>query len=155
MENDKSFLGKGWGFPPTFTSNENGGVAMVENEEDIRQSLEILLNTNLGERVMLPEYGCDLQSYLFKSISNTEINFLKELIRSAIINYEPRVLVDDIFIDYSEYQEGIVRIHLDYTVETSNTRFNLVFPYYMVEGTVIPQLFQKQVAKNLTSNERE
>lgn len=149
MEDDKSFLGRGWSFPPTFYNDGNRGVEMVENDQDIKQSLEILLNTSLGERVMLPEYGCDLQTYLFESISNSKMYFLKELIRTAIINYEPRVEFNDVIIDISNYQEGIIQIKLDYTIATTNTRFNLVFPYYKVEGTDIPQLYHKQVIQTI------
>lgn len=155
MENDKSFLGKGWSFPPTFYNYGNKGVAMVQNEVDIRQSLEILLNTSLGERIMLPEYGCDLQTYLFESISNSKMHFLKELIRTAILNYEPRINLNEILIDHSDYQDGIIRIKLDYTIETTNTRFNLVFPYYKVEGTDIPQLYHKQIAQSVQQEEAE
>ncbi|WP_340065865.1 GPW/gp25 family protein [Ascidiimonas aurantiaca] len=154
MDEDKSFLGQGWSFPPTFSNNGNRGIIMVANEEDIRQSLEILLSTSLGERTMLPEYGCDLQSYLFDTISNSKVHFLKELVRTAIINYEPRIDLNEVLIDYSDYQEGIIRIELDYTIETTNTRFNLVFPYYKVEGTDIPQLYQEKVTQT-TSHEQE
>ena len=140
---DKSFLGTGWGFPPTFHVE---GVKMVSDSTDIAQSLEILMSTSLGERIMLPNYGCDLRSYLFDSISNSKIYFLKELVSTAIIKYEPRVSLNEVMIDITGYQDGLIKIQIDYTVQTSNTRFNLVFPYYRVEGTDIPQLFHKQVA---------
>lgn len=148
MENDKSFLGQGWGFPPTFNKTGNKGVEMVKNEMDIKQSLEILLSTSLGERVMLPEYGCDLQTYLFDSISNSKMHFLKEIIRTAIINYEPRIELNEVIIDHSDYQDGIIRINIDYSIETTNTRSNMVFPFYKIEGTDIPQLYNKQISNN-------
>jgi len=116
METDNSFLGRGWSFPPTFHNYGNSGVVMVEKEEDIKQSLEILLNTSLGERIMLPEYGCDLQSFLFESISNSKIYLLKEMIRSAIIHYESRIELNDVIIDHSDYQDGIIRIKLDIVI---------------------------------------
>ena len=147
--NKKSFLGTGWSFPPTFHNSGNVGIEMVENELDIRQSLEILLSTGVGERIMLPEYGCDLQAYLFDSISNSKIHFLKDLITTAIINYEPRIELNKLTIDHSDYQEGIIRISIDYTIETTNTRDNMVFPYYKVEGTDIPQRYQKQVSQEI------
>lgn len=150
MKKDKSFLGRGWSFPPTFSKNSgNPGVVMVHGETDVKQSLEILMSTSLGERVMLPEYGCNLQTYLFESISNSKMYFLKELIKDAIINFEPRIELNNINIDSSDFQEGIIRIKLDYTIRTTNTRFNLVFPYYKVEGTDIPQLYHKQIAQSL------
>ena len=153
MDNKKSFLGRGWGFPPTFYKYEGMGIEMVENEQDIKQSLEILLSTGLGERAMLPEYGCDLQAYLFESISNSKIHFLEELIRTAIVYHEPRIALNDIIIDHSDYRDGVIRIKLDYTIEMTNTRFNLVFPYYKVEGTDIPLLYRKQVAQSIERTE--
>ena len=147
MNKDKSFLGRGWGFPPTFSKLGEVGIVMVEDEEDIKQSLEILLSTGLGERMMLPNYGCDLQSYLFEPTSNSQIYFLKELITTAIINYESRIELNDVLIDHTDYQDGVIRIKVDYTIERTNTRFNLVFPYYKMEGTNIPQLYHKQVAQ--------
>lgn len=149
MENNKSFLGRGWSFPPTFSNKSDKGVVMVHGEMDVKQSLEILMSTSLGERTMLPEYGCDLQTYLFESISNSKRYFLRELIKDAIINFEPRITLNDIIIDSSDFQEGIIRIKLDYTIRTTNTRFNLVFPYYKIEGTDIPQLYHKQITQDL------
>lgn len=150
MANKNSFLGKGWSFPPTFHKESYFGIEMVENQIDIQQSLEILLNTSKGERVMLPDYGCDLQTFLFESINDSKIHLLKEIIRSAIVTYEPRVELNDVIVDYSDYQDGIIRIKLDYIVESTNTRFNLVFPYYKVEGTNIP-LYYKQVTHSKVS----
>jgi len=147
--NKGAFLGKGWSFPPTFHDYRGQGVEMVENEVDIKQSLEILLGTSLGERLMVPEYGCDLMTYLFDAISTTRVHFLRELIRTAILKYEPRIDLNEIHIDQTDYLEGIIRIKVDYSIIVTNTRFNLVFPYYRVEGTGIPQLYQKQVTQNL------
>ena len=150
--NNRSFLGRGWGFPPTFSGFAKEGVKMVENEQDIRESLEILIGTRLGERTMLPEYGCDIHSYLFDSISTSKMNFVKELIRTAILLYEPRIELHDVFIDHKKYLDGIIKINIDYSIETSNTRFNLVFPYYREEGTGIPMLYHKQVTQDVKTS---
>jgi phage baseplate assembly protein W len=139
MNELESFLGTGWSFPPSF--NKAGGVEMVSNDIDIKQALQILLSTSLGERIMLPKYGCDLNDYLFSSISDSNIYLIREQITSAIINYEPRVTVNNVDIDQSQYLDGILSILVDYSVITTNTRFNLVFPYYKLEGTDIPQLY--------------
>ena len=145
MEDDKSFLGRGWSFPPQFNKEGRVGVKMVSAEKDIKQSLEILLTTNLGERIMLPQYGCDLQNFLFSSLSTSKTYFLKDLVRNAILDFEPRVTLHNVIIETDEYLEGIIKIKLDYSIIKTNTRFNLVFPYYKVEGTDIPQLFQNQI----------
>lgn len=150
----KSFLGTGWGFPPTFHEDAIMGVNMVKNEHDIKESLEILLNTNLGERVMLPEYGSELQKYLFDMISNSKKHFLRNIIRTAIIKYEPRITVNDIVLDQKDYLDGIIRVEIKYTIKSNNTRFNLVFPYYKIEGTNIPVLFHKHVTHSLENESK-
>jgi len=149
---NKSFLGTGWSFPPSFQKDIIPGVAMVKNEHDIKESLEILLNTNLGERVMLPEYGSELQKYLFDTISNSRMHFLRNIIRTAILRYEPRIKVNDIIIDQKHYLDGIIRVIIKYTIKSNNTRFNLVFPYYKMEGTNIPILFKKHVTQSLVND---
>jgi len=155
MAKDNSFLGRGWAFPPTFSNYGNEGVLMVAKEEDIKQSLAILMDTNKGERVMLPDYGSDLQSFLFESISSTKMHLFKEMLRSAIVKYESRIELNDIIIDHSDYRDGIIRVRLDYQVASTNTRFNLVFPYYKVEGTDIPQLFHRQISQSKIRAEEE
>ncbi len=145
----KSFLGTGWGFPPTFNEEPLVGIEMSENEIDIKESLEILLNTNPGERIMLPEYGCELQKYVFDVISNTRLHYLKNIIRTAIVKYEPRIVVNNILINKEEYLDGIIRVIIKYTIKSNNTRFNLVFPYYKQEGTDIPALFHKHVTQTM------
>jgi len=139
MDYLESFLGTGWSFPPSF--NKAGGVELVSNDIDIKQALQILLSTSLGERTMLPKYGCDLSDYLFSSISDSNLYLIQEQITSAIINFEPRVTVNSVQIDQTQYLDGILSILVDYSVITTNTRFNLVFPYYKLEGTDIPQLY--------------
>lgn len=76
MENKKAFLGIGWGFPPEFSEDLNE-VVMISDEEDIKSSLEILLTTRLGERVLLPNYGCNLQELLFERLDRTLITYAK------------------------------------------------------------------------------
>lgn len=142
-----SFLGTGWGFPPTFHKESKLGVEMVSDYQDIKESLHILLNTKIGERLMVEKYGCDLYSFLFESISNSRVHMIKEMLRTAIIRYEPRIKLIKVLIDESEYLDGIIKIKLDYMIPLTNTRFNLVFPYYRVEGTHIPDRFQKQLQK--------
>ncbi|MEM7185348.1 MAG: GPW/gp25 family protein [Bacteroidota bacterium] len=143
----KSFLGTGWGFPPTFHDHPLMGVEMVSNEHDIKESLEILLNTNLGERTMLPEYGSELQYFLFQPITNSRMHYLRDIIKTAILKYEPRIRLNDIQIDQKDYLDGVIRVAIKYTIKSNNTRFNLVFPYYKQEGTDIPQLYHKHVSQ--------
>lgn len=129
-----SFLGRGWSFPPTF-SLAIKTVEMVEDEEDIRQSLQILLTTGLGERIMVPDYGCDLTTLNFDSITTSFTSYLKDLVKTAILYHEPRIKVEKIELSTDQAREGTVLISIDYIIRTTNTRTNYVYPYYINEAT--------------------
>ena len=128
-----SFLGKGWQFPPSFTAR-GGGVLMVEEEEDIHQSLQILLTTSPGERTMLEGFGCDLSRFVFEEISQGLINALDSMIKDAILYYEPRITVIRVRIDESKDTAGLLLIGIEYKVKSTNSRFNMVFPFYSNEA---------------------
>jgi phage baseplate assembly protein W len=129
-----SFLGTGWSFPPTFDAG-TGTVVMTSNEVDIQLSLQILLSTRQGERVMIPDYGCNLDKMVFEPMTTTFKTYISEMIRTAILYYEPRIDLNSVKIDDSRETEGVILIILDYTVRTTNSRFNFVYPYYKNEGT--------------------
>jgi uncharacterized protein len=128
---DKSFLGTGWAFPPRLTSR---GAVMVSAERDIRESLLILLATNPGERIMHPTYGCGLKMHVFDIINESAIAILKDVVRKAILYFEPRVILDRIDIAIVDELNGRVDIHLDYRVSATNNRYNLVYPFYINDG---------------------
>ena len=133
MDTNRSFLGRGWGFPPEF-SRTTKSVNMLEDEADIKSSLEILLSTRLGERVMLPDYGCNLDELLFKPLTLTLKTFVIDLIKTAILYYEPRIDLNKIDIDATDELEGVLLINLEYTVRATNSRKNMVYPFYKAEG---------------------
>ncbi|MFK0731362.1 MAG: GPW/gp25 family protein [Gloeotrichia echinulata GP01] len=132
METSNSFLGTGWSFPPTFQRN-TATVDMVSEEEDIIQSLEIILSTSPAERIMQPDFGCDLNQFLFDEISQGLITRIRGIIENAILYHEPRIEVDDIDIFESE-KEGLLLIKISYTIRRTNSRFNLVYPFYINEA---------------------
>lgn len=129
---ERSFLGTGWSFHPEFSLSE--GILMVSEVDDIKESLEILLSTIPGERVLQPDYGCDLSLLLFEPLSTSLVTFMQDLIRRAILIYEPRVKVEGIQIETTEL-EGIINIILDFTVKITNSRYNLVYPFYTEEAS--------------------
>ena len=135
VKSSNAFLGRGWSFPPEFKRGNNG-VDMFEAEKDIQSSLEILLSTAMGERVMQGEYGCNLDKLIFEPIDTTFSTFITEQIRTAILLNEPRVVLDhvDYFLDNPG---GRIDVSVDYTIISTNTRANLVFPFYLNEGTDI------------------
>lgn len=133
---NKSFLGTGWSFPPSFNKSLTQ-VEMLSDEVDIQSSLHILLTTRLGERVMQPTYGCNLDDLVFESLTSTFKSYIRDLVKTAILFHEPRIKLNKVELDDSRDIEGIILISVDYTVRTTNTRFNFVFPYYKNEGTDI------------------
>jgi uncharacterized protein len=136
MEQNLQFLGRGWSFPPRFI-RDSGTVAMLEHEADIASSLEVLLQTARGERVMLPQYGCNLDELIFESLDTRMKTLMTDKIESAILYHEPRIELEKVNLDESRELEGVILIEIIYRVRTTNSRFNFVFPFYKLEGTDI------------------
>mmetsp|Transcript_29731 Transcript_29731/g.39540 ORF Transcript_29731/g.39540 Transcript_29731/m.39540 type:complete len:137 (+) Transcript_29731:7287-7697(+) len=134
MAINNAFLGRGWSFPPTFEKSREE-VNMVSEEQDIHESIEIILSTKLGERVMNPKFGCNLDDLLFSSIDLSLITYVSSLIETSILLYEPRIDLNKVNIDTSNELEGYVNIEVDYTIRSVNSRRNLVYPFYRGEGT--------------------
>jgi phage baseplate assembly protein W len=154
------FLGRGWSFPPTF-DQAIAGVEMLEQEVDVASSLHILLTTAQGERIMAPEYGCNLDELLFESLDTRTKTLMTDKIEAAIVYFEPRIELESVRLydsgdDYEELKrvrlnesgelkrvrldssrdlEGVVLIEIIYRIISTNTRYNFVFPYYGQEGT--------------------
>ena len=142
MQNRQDIIGIGWAFPPQF-DRQTAAPMMVSDLQDIRESLHILLSTSLGERVMQPEYGCNLGDYQFEAVNTTFLTRLKSIIERAILYYEPRIVLENIEItepDSFDLIEGTLRIFLDYTVSGTNSRFNLVYDLYLREADNNPIL---------------
>jgi phage baseplate assembly protein W len=130
------FLGRGWSFPPTF-NRARPGVAMLEDEADIASSLEILLSTALGERTMLPHYGCNLDELVFESLDTRMKTLMADKVETAILYFEPRIETESVLLDDTRQLEGVILIEVEYRVKSTNSRFNFVFPFYKLEGTDI------------------
>ncbi len=131
-----SFLGTGWSYPPEFVL-ETSEVLMTSDEEDIDASLKILLGTALGERFLNPKYGLDLHDMLFEPMSTTMTTFLKDRARIALLIYEPRINLIALELDTSGQLEGRVSIVVDYEVRATNSRFNLVYPFYLTDASEV------------------
>jgi phage baseplate assembly protein W len=136
MEGDSSFLGRGWSFPPRFNLLDRG-VEMVAEEEDIRESLRILFSTAPGERVMHPSYGCGMKRMVFEHINATVKTQIKDLIERAVLFFEPRITLERVELDDSQIFDGRLLILLEYTIRTINIRSNMVYPFYIREGTLV------------------
>ena len=128
-----SFLGTGWGFPPEF-SRESGEVVMTADEQDIEASLRILFGTAPGERFLQPRYGLDFREIQFEPMSTTLRTFLQDRVRTAILIHEPRIRLLALAIDSPDPGAGTLAVAVEYEVRTTNSRFNLVFPFYRTDG---------------------
>lgn len=110
---------------------------MLDQEADIASSLEIILTTSIGERVMAPDFGCNLEDLLFENLDTTLKTLVADQIETALIYYEPRIDIEKINLDTDRELEGIVLIEVTYRVRSTNTRYNFVYPFYKNEGTDI------------------
>ncbi|MCT8339870.1 GPW/gp25 family protein [Flavobacteriaceae bacterium TK19130] len=136
MKTEHQFLGEGWSFPPHF-NKQSGELVTTTGVVDINKSLEILLSTRLGERIMLPGYGCDLEDLLFQPLDTTLKTYIKDRIETAILLHEPRIDVDAIELDTTNERNGEVLIKIEYRIRITNSRGNMVFPFYKLEGTEV------------------
>lgn len=137
MAEKNTFLGRGWGFPVTFLRNASQ-VVLVENEEDIRQSLIILLNTTIGERILRPEYGANMEDLLFEALHVTTATMITNRIKRAILFHEPRVKVEEIDLK-PDFEAGRIEVLISYFIISTNNRQNLVYPYLFIEATDVPK----------------
>ncbi|MDH4473241.1 MAG: GPW/gp25 family protein [Fluviicola sp.] len=135
MDKKDAFLGKGWGFPPTFFAN-GAEVEMVSDEKDILQSLNILLSTTLGERSLFSSYGSDLNRFMFEEADQGMVNGIQSMVQDAILNNESRIEVTTVDVAVSDSTDGLVMISIEYLIRTTNTRYNLVYPFYLQEASI-------------------
>ena len=129
----KSFLGRGWKFPVRIDST-TGRVAMSEMEQDIKESIWILLSTAPGERLMRPEFGCGIHDLVFSSMSTVTMGLFESRVREAINRWEARVDITKLEVFTKEPDKGKLEINLTCLIRDTNSQFNLVFPFYLTEG---------------------
>jgi uncharacterized protein len=129
------FLGTGWSFPPEFGPG-GAEVALVSELEDVHQSLVILFSTALGERPMQESFGCKLDAVLFEEMDQALVNRITSLIHDAVLQHETRIQLDEVDVSADASESGVLRIRLDYAILGSNSRYNMVFPFYLNEAVV-------------------
>lgn len=130
------FLGTGWAFPPAFSP---GGqqVAMVSDEDDIQQSLGLLFATRRGERLMQESYGASLEEWLYAEVDEELVSHLSTSIEEAVLLHEPRIELLDLDVSLHPQLAGALLIRIDYQIPATNSRFNMVFPFYLNEATSV------------------
>jgi hypothetical protein len=130
----KEFLGKGWKFPIE-VDRATGRIKQVQYEDDIAESIRIIIWTSKGERIMRPDFGCGIDRYLFEGSDDTTMHRMEEEISEAIRMWEPRVHNVEVQVTRDEQTPEKLLIHVQYEVRTTNNLFNQVYPFYLYEGS--------------------
>lgn len=131
IEDPRGFLGSGWAFPVAL--GPDGDVAMVGHEEDVRQAVLLILETELDERVMRPEFGAGLAALAFEPLSTSTMALARHRVETALITWEPRI--DRIEVTTTALpRQGRLDLDIRYRVRATNTFYNLVYPFYLQEG---------------------
>lgn len=135
QDSNRAFLGVGWAYPARLDAQHR--TARVAYEEDVRQAVLIILGTNPGERVMRPTFGAGLNAFLFAPITTTTLTRLQNRVLDALVEFEPRIHVEHVHAAYERSQQTRVNIEILYLVRATNNQFNLVYPFYLQEGTAV------------------
>lgn len=137
--NGQDFLGRGWAFPMRL---EQGLVAMVSNEEDIKQSVLVILKTRPGERVMRPAFGTPLRDMCFEIINVSTREILKNRVLESLQRWEPRIDVLSVEVEIGSINDteirngnGFLLISIKYRIRSTNSEDNLVYPFYLTESS--------------------
>lgn len=133
MDEQKDFLGRGWAMPVSLDPR-TGHLAFAEYEDDIRQSIRIILETAPGERVMRPNFGCGIHDLVFAAVDSTALQRIRSEVEAALRRYEARIDVLSVSADEDATVEGKLLVELEYRVRRTNQVGNLVFPFYFREG---------------------
>ena len=126
------FLGTGWSFP--FRINADGRIAMAAFEEDVRQAIRIILGTHAGERMMRPDFGGGLNTFVFEPVNSATMVLVKTRVEEALLDWEPRIDVDEVRVTANPADRSQLLIDVRYRVRATNSLHNLVFPFYLDEG---------------------
>lgn len=126
----QKFLGTGWTFP--IKVNRRGGLSYSQHEKDIEESIYIILGTSKGERIMRPDFGCGIHDFIFSPADEFTMQSIKNRVEEALRDWEPRI--DLLGVDVSPAESNRLIINIEYRVRSTNTFYNLVYPFYLEEG---------------------
>jgi phage baseplate assembly protein W len=127
----EEFVGSGWGFFPMRT-DATGSIALVSGEQEIEESIRMVLATAYGDRPMRPEFGCAIHDYVFASIDATTAGQIAYEVRASLRRWEPRIDVQDVKVTIDEDEPTRAYIDIRYSVSDTNDPRNLVFPFYTI-----------------------
>lgn len=128
----KEFLGTGWKFP--VQPDDRHEIAMSRHEEDVREAIWIILSTAPGERLMLPDFGCGIHEFVFAPNNSRTAGLLGFHVEEALNRWEPRIDLLEVNCRADAANPTVLLINIDYRVRTTDSRFNLVYPFYLERG---------------------
>ena len=128
----QEFLGVGWKFPVKV--NSTGGLSYSQYEKDIEESIYIILGTAKGERVMRPDFGCGIHDFVFAPADEFTIQSIQYRVEEALRDWEPRIDLLNVDVSSSETERNRLIINIEYRIRSTNTFYNLVYPFYLEEG---------------------
>jgi uncharacterized protein len=124
------FIGRGWSYPLGVSAT--GGIALSGGDDEIAESIRLILGTAYGERPMRPEFGCAIHDLVFASVDASFAGLVSTEVRASLVRWEPRIDVTDVTVTLDPAREGVALIGVEYTLRTTNDRRNLVFPFYSI-----------------------
>lgn len=122
------FSGVGWRFPIQIA---NGKIAAAQGEDTVRQAIWMILGTTPGERPMRPDFGCGIHALVFAPVNPSTLGQLASEVQQALIRWEPRIDVISVTAEPVPGNPQAIAIAIDYRVRANNSRFNLVYPFYL------------------------
>jgi hypothetical protein len=126
------FLGVGWKFPVGLDGR--GGIALSRHEEDVREAIWVILSTAPGERLMHPELGCGIHDYVFAPNNAQTAGQVAARVEEALVRWEPRIELEGVDVQADPDDAARLLVRIDYRVRSTDSRFNLVYPFYLERG---------------------
>lgn len=130
---ERDYLGVGWQFPVAVADGPDGKIRISLSlyEQSVQESIRIILNTARGERLMRPDYGCDLNRLVFASNNSFTQGLAIFYVRESLEKYEPRIELLAVDANQDSADSTLLLISIDYRIVATDTKHNLVYPFYL------------------------
>ena len=132
MATISDLLGKGWKYP--IQLDEQNEIALAKGEEDIQEAIWIILSTAFGERLMHPDFGCGIHELVFAPNNTGTAGLARFYVEDALTRWEPRIDVEEVEVQMDPAEQELLLISVSYRVRTTDSRYNLVYPFYLTRG---------------------
>jgi len=132
MTTSSELLGRGWKYP--FMLDERREVALSDGEDDIQEAIWIILSTAFGERLMHPDFGCGIHDLVFAPNNTGTAGLARYYVEDALVRWEPRIDVEEVEVQADPAQPELLLISVSYRVRSTDSRYNLVYPFYLTRG---------------------